>query len=119
MIIKAALIWVIGLVTLVPYGTYYLFVHAERDEYALLITFLLFWVFGFWSLAGPIIALVKVRAVFRAIETAPSRESLIETLRSDDARDIAIDMIASEHHIPRFLAARVYRLIMERIVLRA
>jgi hypothetical protein len=42
--------------------------------------------------------------------------AFMETLRSNDARDIAIDMIASEHHIPRFLAARVYRLIMEKIL---
>ena len=107
MVFKAALIWIVGLVTLVPYATYHLFFHAERESYALLITFIFFWIFGYWSLVGPIIALVKVRAVFRAIETAPSRASLMETLKSDDARDVAIDMIASEHHIPKFLAARV------------
>ena len=119
MVFKAALIWIVGLVTLVPYGTYHLFFHAERDQYALLITFILFWVFGFWGLAGPIIALVKVRAVFRAIEMAPSQAALMETLRSDDARDLAIDMIASEHHIPRFLAARVYRLVVDRLSVRS
>ena len=112
MVTWTAAIWVVGLFTLVPAGTYYLFVHASRDQYALLITLVLFWIFGFWGVAGPVLAAVKVRRVFRALEAAPSREELLQIVRSPDTRDTAIDFIASENHIPRFLAARVYALLV-------
>jgi hypothetical protein len=38
---------VIGLATLVPYGVYYLFFEASRDQYAF--TAVLFWIFGYWE----------------------------------------------------------------------
>ena len=111
----AASLWVIGLLTWVPYATYYLFVHASRDQYALLITGVLFWVFGYWGVVGPLLAAVKVRRVFRAIERMTTKEELVAALGSPDARDVAIDLIASENAIPRFLAARVYGLLLERL----
>lgn len=112
MVTKAAAIWVAGLLTVVPAGTYYLLFHAERDQYALLITLVLFWIFGFWGVAGPLLAALKIRRVFRAMEAATSREELLEIARSGEARDAAIDLIASENHMPRFLAARVYALLV-------
>ena len=51
--------------------------------------------------------------MFRAIETARNRDELLATLRSDKAREVAIDVIASENHIPKFLAARVYKLLVQ------
>jgi hypothetical protein len=118
MLVKATLLWVVGLFTFVPYGTYYLFFEAPRDQYGLLITSILFWIFGYWSLAGPLIMAVKVRRVFRAIESAGSREQLERALKSPEARDVAIDLIATENHIPRFLASRVYQLLTDRIASR-
>jgi hypothetical protein len=112
MLSKATGLWVVGLVTLVPYGTYYLFAHATRDQYALLITAVLFWIFGYWSVVGPLLAAVKVRRVFRTIERASSRDELEKALRSEEAREVAIELIASEHGIPRFLAARVFQLLV-------
>jgi hypothetical protein len=113
MLIKAAAIWVFGLLTAVPAATYYLFFHAPRDRYAVLITFVLFWIFGFWGVVGPLLAAIKTRRVFRAIENASSVEQLLEISRSPEARDAAIDLIASENHIPRFLARRVYGLLVD------
>jgi hypothetical protein len=112
MLAKAVALWVVGLVTLVPYATYYLFVYAPRDQYALLITSLLFWIFGYWGVVGPFLAALKVRRVFRTIERAAPRKELENALRSEDAREVAIDLIASENRIPRFLAARVFRLLV-------
>jgi hypothetical protein len=112
MLARTVAIWVVGLVTLVPAATYYLFFQASRDQYALLITLVLFWIFGFWGVAGPVLAAVKVRRVFRALEAAPSREELLRIVGSPDTRDAAIDFIASENHIPRFLARRVYALLV-------
>jgi hypothetical protein len=115
MIVKATILWVLGLLTLVPWAVWYLFFQATRDQYALFIVLPLFWVFGYWGVVGPLIGAIKVRQVFRAIEMAGSRDELLATLRSDDAREVAIDLIASENHIPRFLAARVYKLLADRL----
>ncbi len=105
-------LWIVGLVTLVPYGTYYLFFEASRDQYAFLATAVLFWIFGYWGVVGPVVAARKARAVLRAMEGARSRNDLFGTLRSPDARESAIDLIASENGLPRFVAARVYALLV-------
>ena len=115
MLIWAILVWIAGLVTIVPYGTYYLFFQAQRHQYAILITLVLFWIFGFWGVVGPILAALKVRAVFRAIEQAQAQGRLAEALRSKETQEVAVDLIASENSIPRFLAIKVYRLLAERL----
>jgi hypothetical protein len=115
MVLRAAVLWVIGLVTIVPWATWYLLYRAERDQYALLITLVLFWVFGFWGVVGPILATVKVRRVFATLEKAHAEGRLAQALRSRETAEVAIDFIAEDNHIPRFLAARVYRLLMTRI----
>ena len=115
MLFKAAVLWVVGLMTIVPYGTYYLFTEAPRDQYALLITGVLFWVFGYWSVAGPIVAAVRIRRVFRSLEAAHAEGRLKEALRSEETAEAAIDLITVESRLPRFLAARVYRRLVDRL----
>lgn len=115
MVARAVLIWVVGLCTIVPWSIYYLLVHATPAEYALHITLPLFWVFGYWGVVGPVLAALRVRAVMRAIETARSRGRLAETLRGAQTQEAVIDLIASENRIPRFLAKRVYRLLLARL----
>jgi hypothetical protein len=115
MLARATALWVAGLLTVVPYATYHLLFHATRDQYAALITLVLFWIFGYWGVVGPLLAAIKVRTVFRAIERAKSKESLIQALRSAEARDVAIDLIVSENRIPRFLASRVVQLLVSRL----
>lgn len=112
MFLGATLLWVVGLVTIVPYGTYYLLFHAERDQYAFLITLVLFWIFGYWGVVGPLLGAIKVRRVFRALEHAHAEGRLREALRSVDAQETAVELIATENKIPRFLARRVYRLLV-------
>lgn len=115
MLRKAITLWIIGLLTAVPYAAWYLLFRAPREQYAMLITFVLFWVFGYWGVAGPLLSMTRVRSVFRAIEHAKSREEILVVLQSDEARQVAIDHIASEYRIPRFLAARVVTLLARRI----
>jgi hypothetical protein len=115
MLSGAAAVWIVGLVTIVPYGTYYLLFRAQRDEYALLITGVLFWIFGYWSVVGPVLAAIKARRVLRTIEQARSKQDLMNALQSDETREAAIELIASDNHIPRFLAARIYRLLIRRL----
>jgi hypothetical protein len=112
---RAIWIWVIGLLTLVPYCIHQLLFEATREQYALLIIVPLFWIFGFWGVVGPILLAVKVRSVMRMIESARSRDDLREALRSPETRDAAIDLIASENRIPRFLASRAFHLLSERL----
>jgi hypothetical protein len=112
---KATVIWIAGLLTLVPYGTYYLLAHATRDQYALLITLVLFWIFGYWGVVGPLLAAAKVRQVMRAIELARSGDDLVAALKSPEARDVAIDLIAADNHLPRFVASWLYERLVRRL----
>jgi hypothetical protein len=115
MFAKALILWIAGLLTMVPYGAYYLFFEASKDQYALIITLILFWIFGYWGVMGPLLMTIKIRSVFRAIESAPSKDRLVKTLKNPEARDVVVDFIATENHIPRFLANRVYDLLVERL----
>jgi len=115
MIVRVTLLWVLGLVTIVPYGLYHLLFTAQRDEYAFLITIVLFWIFGFWGVVGPLISAWKVRQVMRALEMATSENELKKVLRSADAEEAAIDLIASENRIPKFLARKIYKLALKRL----
>lgn len=115
MMLYATLVWLAGLLTVVPYATYHLLFRAERDEYAFLITLVLFWVFGFWGVAGPLITAIKVRRIFRSLEQAQSRAQAEEILRSPETREMAIQAIASENKIPRFLARRIYQMLEARL----
>ena len=112
MLVAAIAIWVVGLLTAVPYAAYHLWLYAPREQYALLITFILFWIFGYWGVVGPLLAIVKVGRVFRAIEGATSKDDLRKALQSTETRDVAIDLIAADNHVPRFLARRVYELLI-------
>lgn len=115
MVLRATLIWIVGLLTLVPYAGYYLFFEAPRDQYALLIVGILFWIFGYWGVVGPLLAAIKVRQVFRVIEMAKSREDVVAALRSPETQDAFIEMIASENKIPKFLARKVFALAVEHL----
>jgi hypothetical protein len=119
MLLKAAGVWVAGLLTLVPYSGYYLLFEAPREQYASLITLVLFWIFGYWGVVGPLLMVLKIRSVFRAMQTARSKDALIEVLKSPDAKDVAIDFIARENGVPRFLARRIYQLLAHRLAARA
>ncbi len=111
---KLILLWVLGLLTWVPYGTYYLLFHATRDQYAFYIVGVLFWVFGYWGVVGPILSAVKTRGIMKALERCQSSEELRKMLLSSETEDAAIDLIASENNVPRFIAKRVYGLFVSR-----
>lgn len=112
---RLTLLWIIGLITLVPYGVYYLLFQAPRDEYAFLITFILFWIFGFWGVAGPILSALKVRSVFNALEKTRSGEEIRNLIQNNETRDVVIDLIASENHVPKFIANRIYTMMVKRL----
>jgi hypothetical protein len=113
--LRIAILWVAGLITIVPYGTYYLFYKASRDEYALVITLIFFWIFGFWSIVGPIISVVKIRKIMKAFEAARTPGEMKNILLSEESRETVIDLIATENRIPKFVAKRVFSLLLQRL----
>jgi len=115
MIIRITLIWVIGLISIVPYGTYQLLFHAQRDEYAFLITLILFWVFGFWAIVGPLLSAYKIHRLFRLLESTQSKNQLIQIIKHQDSQDAAIKLLALENHIPKFLAKKLYQRIQKNL----
>ena len=64
-------------------------------------------------MVSPILAIVKIRHVFRAIEMAKSGEEFKKVLLSPDFQDVAIRLIASENHIPKFLARKIYNRVVK------
>lgn len=108
MIFRISLLWIAGLLTLVPYGIFQLLFHAQRDEYALLISLVLFWVFGFWAIMGPLLSAYKIHQLFKLLESAQFRKQVIEIITHQDSQDAAIKIIAMQNHIPRFLAKKLY-----------
>ena len=115
MFVRAAVLWVLGLVTLVPYGAHYLLFEAPREQYALLITALLFWIFGYWGLVGPLVLALKARRVMACLKQAHPDDRVAQALHGAEARDVVVALIASEHRVPRFLAERVFRLVVDRM----
>jgi hypothetical protein len=111
MLARFTVLWVLGLLTLVPASVYYLLYHAPREQYALFIVLPLAWIFGYWGVAGPLIAAVRVRRVFRTLEQVRTREQLVALIREPETREAAIDLIARENGLPRFLAKHVYALL--------
>ena len=116
MVKKAMTIWLLGLVSLVPYGIYYLLFEAQRDEYALWITLVLFWIFGFWGVIGPLISIIKIRRVMRLLENAQSGDELKRILQSAESEEAAIDLFAQQHKLPRFIARKVYKHFLQRVI---
>jgi hypothetical protein len=114
MIRKLLILWLLVLVTAVPYAIYYLFFHASRSEYAFLIFFILFWIFGFWGVAGPIVSAIKIKRIFNKLQNVKSPEELKALLLSSESREAVVDLIASDNHIPKFIAKRVYNLLVQK-----
>lgn len=101
MVKRITIIWVLGLITLAPYAAYYLIFDAHREGYAQLITFILFWIFGFWGVIGPILSTIKIRKVFKVLEQVDSKEKLQEIISRKESEDVALEFIASENKIPK------------------
>lgn len=116
MVIWATVIWVAGLLTAVPYAAYYLLFEAQRDAYAALITFILFWIFGYWGVAGPLIGALKVRVFFRSLERAHAEGRLREALDNPEAEALIIDVIATDNHLPVFVVRPLYRIVRKRLI---
>ena len=61
------------------------------------------------------LSIIKIRRTFKLFENVQSREELQTLIRNPETRGAAIEMIASENHIPRFLATTIYNKIMKTV----
>jgi hypothetical protein len=109
------LLWILGGLIIVPYAVYRLLFEASRDEYAFLIVVPLFWIFGFWGVVGPLVIVVRVRRLFRALETAGSVAAVRDALEKHESEEIVVDLIARENGLPKFVARRIYRTLVKKI----
>jgi len=114
--IAAVLIWIAGLLTAVPYAAWHVLFHAPREQYSLLITFILSWIAGYWGVVGPLIMMVTMRSIWRRLEQAANQDQRRELLLSPESKDVAIGVIASQTRLPKFLARRVYDRVVQRLM---
>lgn len=111
----AIIIWVVGLVSVVPYCFYYLFFEAAREQYAFFLVFPLFWIFGYWGVVAPILSAIKIRQFFKALEMVESENDLKRLMQDPDSKETTIELIASENHVPKFIARRLYNHMAKRL----
>lgn len=102
--LRVTLLWIAGIVMIVPYAIYQLLFHAQRDEYAFLIVAPLFWVFGFWGVVGPALAAWRVHTLMKALEAAQGSEEIRAAFEKHQGREVVVDLVASEYRLPRFMA---------------
>lgn len=112
-------IWLAGLLLLVPYAVYRLLFVAGPDEYAFLIVFPLFWIFGYWGVVGPLLAAIRARRLIRSLEAAHDPDALRRAFDDNEGDEVVVDLIATENRIPRWLARRIYAKVKPRLAQRA
>lgn len=113
--IRIIILWVLGLIVIVPYSIYSLLFTAQPDQYAFLIVAPLFWIFGFWGVVGPLIAAWRVHRLMSALDKAGSSSELREAYENNAGKEVVIDLIASENRIPKFIARRLYTMVVKRL----
>lgn len=112
---KLFLIWLVVLLTLVPYASYYLLFKAEMSQYPILIIFILFWIFGYWAILSPLMSAYKVRRLIKQLQSVKSMAHLKELFEQSDTEDSVIQTIATENGITEFIARRVFNALKEQL----
>ena len=113
--LRITLLWIAGIVLIVPYSTYQLLFVAQREDYALLIVLPLFWLFGFWGVVGPVLAAWRVHRLINALGAATNSGEARKAFEENDGKETLVDMLANEHRVPRFVARRALDRVMSRI----
>lgn len=108
MILRITLLWLLGILILVPLSLYRLLFHAQPEEYAFLIVAPLFWIFGFWGVVGPLLAAQRIHRLMKALDQAQSSEQLRAAWERNEGEEAVVDIIAAENRLPKFLARRLY-----------
>jgi hypothetical protein len=115
MMLRITLLWIVGIVLIVPYSTYQLLFRAGREDYAFLIVAPLFWIFGFWGVVGPCVAAWRVHTLMKALEAAQGSDQIREAFERNEGKEVVVDLIASEYRLPRFVARWVFDRLMRKV----
>ena len=116
MILRITALWVLGIVILIPLSLYRLVFHAQPEEYAFLIVAPLFWVFGFWGVVGPLLAAQRIHRLMKALEKAQNAAQAKAAWDENDGDEAAVDLLASENRLPKFLARWLYRRVKRKLL---
>jgi len=114
MMLRITLLWIAGIVLIVPYAINQLLFHAERDEYAFLIVAPLFWIFGFWGVVGPCLAAWRVHTLMKALDAARGSNQIREAFERNEGMEVVVDLVASEYRLPRFMAKWLCRYVIRK-----
>ncbi|MCF4097284.1 hypothetical protein [Maritalea mediterranea] len=112
----AFFLWLLELLTLVPYILWYLLFAAERSQYPLLITFIIVWITGYHAVVLPLIAMWRVRKFFKFLQEASSLETVRDRMSSPEKREAFITAFARENRIPKLIAKRIYARVEQALV---
>ena len=116
MIFRILVLWVLGMIILIPLSLYRLLFHAHPQEYAFLIVAPLFWVFGFWGVVGPMLAAQRIHRLMKALGKAQDAAQARAAWEENGGDEAAVDLIASENRLPKFLARWLYNRVKRRLL---
>lgn len=105
------LVWLIGLFTAVPVAGWYLLYEAERNLYLPLIAFLVGWVFFFLPIMGALRGVIRAGRLLRDLRGSETWDEVREKIRSGEAEDVVISLIAAEQGVSRDKARRIYEVL--------
>lgn len=108
-------LWLLGAVIIIPYALYNLLFVAGPEQYAFLIVAPLFWIFGFWGVVGPLIAIRRIHRLMKALDQARTSKELQEAYHNNEGKDAVVDLIAVENRIPKFIVRRFYDKIAKKL----
>lgn len=101
---KLVLIWILGMVTLVPATIYHMIFVAESLSF-LAFGFVFFWVFGYWSVFVPMFKLYRVRKLYKKVST---REDFLEFVKNGESKEVVVTSLSNDSGIPEFILERIY-----------
>jgi hypothetical protein len=116
MIFRIVVLWVLGMIILIPLSLYRLLFNAQPEEYAFLIVAPLFWVFGFWGAVGPLLAAQRIRRLMKALEKAQDAAQARAAWEENGGDEAAVNLIASENRLPKFLARWLYHRVKRKLL---
>jgi len=104
-------IWLAGLASFVPVLAVRLIFWAPREEYPLLITLILFWLFGYWSIVGPAAVAWRLYRIVRALRQSAASRNTVQGPSPAELEGIGVALLEGDQGVPRPLARWIVALV--------
>lgn len=113
-------IYLIGLVLTWGASIWFLFVdYAGKDWIPLLVVLPPAWTLSFWPMVGSLLLVLKIRSLHGTLEAMAKRARLnggtMQETDRQELTDLAVELVASEQKIPRFVARWMVRPVIARL----